>query len=272
MKRSIALVLALVCVLGLSSCKSNNQDEKQPYSIPKSSVATFEYREDKGYKLITSEIGSLDTLVGLNLKPSDAEFKGEWIYRITFNPEKYIDIPEKYEKIRDTEEFVVLFGEQCVSIDGITYVANDGVSYSDILNWAAAKYEYFDYELINQPVTTEIYENQELAFRVEFPDTWKDNYNVVANPQSPSSVIIETTWGGTLCFIFRRTTESWAESGYGELVPVEYRLLGENSDYVYLLYFASDVQYDPDDDEQVNTYEVMREDLYNIKFEILHEE
>ncbi len=121
-----------------------------------------------------------------------------------------------------------------------------------------------------QPMTTEIYENKELAFRVEFPDTWKDNYSVVANPQSSSSVIIETAWGGILCFIFRQTSEQWAESGYGELVPVEYRLLGENGDYVYLLYFASDVQYDHENEEQVNTYEVMRNDLYNIKFEILH--
>jgi hypothetical protein len=35
------------------------------------------------------------------------------------------------------------------------------------------------------------------------------------------------------------------------------------------LYFASDVNYDPEDEEQVETYNEMRNDLYNIKFEIL---
>lgn len=122
-----------------------------------------------------------------------------------------------------------------------------------------------------QPNAAEIYENQELGFRVEFPNTWKDKYAVEANPQSSSSVIIETAWGGALCFIFRRTSEEWIESGKGESIPVEYKVLGENSDYIFLLYFASDVNYDPENEEQVNTYNEMRDDLYNINFEILGE-
>ena len=138
MKKSIALVLALVCILSFSSCKSNNQDKRE--LLPSSSVATFEYEEDNGYKLITSEIGSLDSFDSLMIKPSEMEFDGEWIYRITFNPNEYVDF---------AEEFVILFGEQCVSVNGITYVADDGVAYSDILHWAEAKYKFFDYELID---------------------------------------------------------------------------------------------------------------------------
>ena len=139
MKKLIALVLALVCVLGLTSCKPNNQVKREAVSA--FTVATFEYKEDDGYKLITSEIDSLNTFDSLLLKPAEIEFDGEWIYRITYNPQKYS---------KDTEEFVILFGEQCVSINGITYFADDGVSYSDILNWAVSKYEFFDYELITE--------------------------------------------------------------------------------------------------------------------------
>ena len=139
MKKLIALVFVLVCVLSLASCKTNNQTQRE--TVSDFSVAIFEYIEDNGYKLITSEIDSLDTFDSLLLKLSEMEFDGEWIYRITFNPKEYS---------KNTEEFVILFGEQCVSINGITYIADDGTSYSDILNWAVEKYKFFDYELITE--------------------------------------------------------------------------------------------------------------------------
>ncbi len=137
MKKLIALLLALSCVLGLSACKSDNQGKRE--TVSEFPVATFEYKEDNGYKLITSEIDSLDTFDGLRLKPVEIDFNGEWIYRITFNPQEYS---------MNTEEFVVLFGEDCVSLNGVTYIADDNVSYSDILSWAEAKYKFFDYDLI----------------------------------------------------------------------------------------------------------------------------
>jgi len=61
------------------------------------------------------------------------------VYRIIFNPHKYS---------KNTEEVVILFGEECISINGVTYIADDNVLYSDILSWAEAKYKFFDYDLI----------------------------------------------------------------------------------------------------------------------------
>ena len=137
MKKLIVLLLALLCVLGLSACVSDNQVKRETVSdFP---VAIFEYKEDIGYKLITSEIDALDTFDGLMLKKVETEFNGEWIYRITFNPQEYS---------KNTEEFVILFGDECVSINGVTYIAEDNVSYSDILGWAENKYQFFDYDLI----------------------------------------------------------------------------------------------------------------------------
>lgn len=136
MKKIMTLILALLCALSLSSCKTDNQIKRK--SISGSAVATFEYIEDCGYKLITSEIHSLDSFDSLMLKPADTEFDGAWVYRIIFNPSKY----SKY-----TEEIVVLFGEKCISINGTAYIG-DGFSYSELLDWAEAKYKYFDYELI----------------------------------------------------------------------------------------------------------------------------
>ena len=50
---------------------------------------------------------------------------------------------------------------------------------------------------------------------------------------------------------------------------MEYRVLGESAEYIYLMYFPSDVQYDMEDEEQTRIYREMREDLYHIGFEIL---
>ena len=139
MKKLITLILALSCVFVLSACTSNNQTKTKRETVSDSAVATFEYNEDNGYKLITSEIDSLDTFDGLMLKQAEVDFTGDWVYRIIFNPQKYS---------KNTEEVVILFGEECISINGVTYIADDNVLYSDILSWAEAKYKFFDYDLI----------------------------------------------------------------------------------------------------------------------------
>jgi hypothetical protein len=137
MKKLITLLIALSCIFVLSACTSNNQTKRE--TVSDSAVATFEYIEDKGYKLITSEIDSLDTFDSLMLKQAEVDFTGEWVYRIIFNPQKYS---------KNIEAVVILFGEECISINGVTYIADDNVLYSDILSWAEAKYKFFDYDLI----------------------------------------------------------------------------------------------------------------------------
>ena len=137
MKKLITLLIALSCIFVLSACTSNNQTKRE--TVSDSAVATFEYIEDKGYKLITSEIDSLDTFDSLMLKQAEVDLTGEWVYRIIFNPQKYS---------KNTEAVVILFGEECISINGVTYIADDNVLYSDILSWAEAKYKFFDYDLI----------------------------------------------------------------------------------------------------------------------------
>ncbi len=112
--------------------------ENSVKAISNCTVATFEFREDLGYKLITSEIDTLDTFDSLRICPTQDTFYGEWIYRIVFDPETHIT---------DGDKCIILFGEKNLSINGITYEAEEGVDYSDILNWASSKYKFFDYEL-----------------------------------------------------------------------------------------------------------------------------
>lgn len=136
MRKLMILAVIFVCVLGLSACGVDKENTDRE-SVSDFTVAAFEYRDDDGYKLITSEIDSLDTFDSLLLKPTETEFSGEWIYRIVYNPSEYS---------KNTEEFVILFGEESVSINGKNYIGDD-VPYSEILGWASSKYEFFDYEL-----------------------------------------------------------------------------------------------------------------------------
>lgn len=117
-----------------------NEKEIERQTVSNCTAATFEFREDLGYKLITSEIDTLDTFDSLRICPTQDTFYGEWIYRIVFDPETHIT---------DGDKCIILFGEKNLSINGITYEAEEGVDYSDILNWASSKYEFFDYQLQN---------------------------------------------------------------------------------------------------------------------------
>ena len=120
-----------------------------------------------------------------------------------------------------------------------------------------------------RPSGSVAYENRDLGFRIEFSDTWENRYRVEANPNNPSSIMVETEWGGILCFIFKNTKEQWEEAEKNDWMTTEYRVLGESGEYIYLMYFASDAPYDPEDEEQTRIYREMREDLYHIGFEIL---
>lgn len=51
------------------------------------------------------------------------------------------------------------------------------------------------------------------------------------------------------------------------MIPVEYKVLGESGEYVYIMYFPSDVNYQGE--EQTKIYWEMAEDLYHVGFEIL---
>ena len=108
----------------------------------------------------------------------------------------------------------------------------------------------------------EIYENTQYGYCLTLPACWGENYRLI---KEGDSLRIDTVWGGTLCSVFRRDVTAFDE----ELIPVPYRVLGQNEQYVWLMYFASDVQYDPADAEQTTAYLNMYQDLWEVPFRIL---
>lgn len=139
MKKIIILMTAFILVFGIAGCSGNSSEEDRPL-VTNAPAATFAYIEDidQGYKVITSEVSSLYTFDDLVLIPSDDTSTFDWIYRVVFNPS---------EIVKGGEEITVLFGEEAISINGINYVAANDTDYSDILEWAESKYDFFDYAL-----------------------------------------------------------------------------------------------------------------------------
>ena len=133
------ILLVVLAVILYFAWSSPAESEPERPSISHAPAAMMEFSGDTGYKLITSEIGTLRSFDSLLIEPSEEEFSGEWVYRLVFNPSAVMP---------QGEEIVVLFGEKNLSINGQTYTGEDGVDYADILDWAAGKYQYFDYELI----------------------------------------------------------------------------------------------------------------------------
>ncbi len=102
----------------------------------------------------------------------------------------------------------------------------------------------------------EVYENAQYGYRLTLPACWGDDYRLI---EEGDSARIDTAWGGTLCSIFVREAAAYDE----ELIPVPYRVLGRDAQYVYLMYFASDVQYEPSNQQ---AYLSMEQDLLYVPF------
>lgn len=127
---------------------------------------------------------------------------------------------------------------------------------------------YVPYEYIRRMASNIVgqsYVNNELGFAMVIPRDW--NCSIVDNPYSSDGVIIETSWGGILCFIFRETLEDWEK--YKNESPVEQIVLAQNDKYVYKMIMASDVQYDIQNKEQVEKYNYIRSNIDKLKIELL---
>ena len=131
--------------------------------------------------------------------------------------------------------------------------------------------------VVEVPVEKETVTLEEINLTMILPDSWHGKYSVehdgqnyiVYNPQ-----IREATRkgedafdGGILFYIVRykeaMTPEQFIENGYDF---VEYRYLFSTSSSTYILCYASDVQWSPDDTGQEEVYSQMESEIKKIKF------
>ena len=110
-----------------------------------------------------------------------------------------------------------------------------------------------------------VYENLRLGFRMIFPGAWEGQYLI---EEFEDSVRIADAWGATLCSIFPMDGAQFTAFGGADSAPVPCRVLGQDAQSVWLMYFASDVQYDPGNTAQREAYLRMYEGLQTVPFEL----
>ncbi len=131
--------------------------------------------------------------------------------------------------------------------------------------------------IVEVPIEQEILELEGVNLMLIFPDSWKGQYSVeksgqnyvVYNPQIKDAVSegIDIWDGGVLftivCYEEAMTEEQFIENG---LDFTAYRYILATSNRTYILHYASDVQYDPTNQEQESIYEKMMSEVKDIQF------
>ena len=118
---------------------------------------------------------------------------------------------------------------------------------------------------------------EEIGLTLIFPDSWRGKYSitendgnyVIYNTQIREAVSqgIDAFDGGVLfyivCYEEVMTPEQFVENGYDY---TGYRYLFSTDDSTYILYYASDVQWDTQDPEQEAEYTQMVSEIKDIEF------
>lgn len=128
------------------------------------------------------------------------------------------------------------------------------------------------------PVEQETLELEGVDLTLILPDSWAGLYSVerynssnyvVYNTKIREAVSegIDLFDGGVLfyivCYDEPMTEEQFVENG---LDFTDYRYILATRDKTYILHYASDVQYDPEDEEQVSIYTKMDSEIKDIQF------
>lgn len=129
------------------------------------------------------------------------------------------------------------------------------------------------------PAGQETLELEGVDLTLILPDSWAGQYSVVKYDQNyvvyhtkireAVSQGIDLFDGGVLfcivCYDESMTEEQFVENGWDY---AGYRYILSTRDKTYILYYASDVQYDPTDEEQVRIYSEMESEVSDIQFVI----
>lgn len=130
--------------------------------------------------------------------------------------------------------------------------------------------------VIEVPVEQELIRLEEINLTLILPDDWKGKYAVEKNgqnyivyhPQVREGFDTQAVFnGGNLfyicCYEESMTPEQFIENGYDF---TGYQYLFSTSDKTYILYYPSDVQWNPENPEQEAEYLGMERELQDIKF------
>ena len=130
----ISLCLMFITNFTLSSCNQAVQTDDIWEQVRSAPVVKLESAQQNEEPIFVDNTGSVTAIADMRIQPSDQTFDEEWIYRFSYNP---------HEKVLDSQEIVILFGDSSLSADGTTHLPEEGVPYDSILEWAESLYQSY---------------------------------------------------------------------------------------------------------------------------------
>ena len=128
------LCLIFIASFTLSSCNQAVQTDDIWEQVRSAPVVKLEWAQQNEEPIFVDNTGSVTAIADMRIQPSDQTFDEEWIYRFSYNP---------HEKVLDSQEIVILFGDSSLSADGTTHLPEEGVPYDSILEWAESLYQSY---------------------------------------------------------------------------------------------------------------------------------
>lgn len=130
-------------------------------------------------------------------------------------------------------------------------------------------------KVVEVPVEQETVTLEEIGLTLILPDSWKGKYSMEKSGQNYICYQMQVREAGEfdgilfyiVCYEEAMTPEQFVENGYDF---VEYRYLFSTSDKTYILCYASDVQWDPNDAAQEAAYSQMSSEIEDIRFVAEH--
>lgn len=130
--------------------------------------------------------------------------------------------------------------------------------------------------VVEVPAKQEMIKLEDINLTLLLPDDWKGKYSVekdgqnyiIYHPQIREGFGTETAFDGGILFYIvcheeSMTPEQFIKKGYDF---TGYRYLFSTSDKTYILYYPSDVQWNPENPEQEAEYQQMEAEIEHIKF------
>ena len=130
---------------------------------------------------------------------------------------------------------------------------------------------------VEVPVEPESVTLEDFGITLILPDSWKGNYAVEKGESGTYNIYIPSIrddfppdiGGGGLCYVRlypEQITQEEHDNTDGEWNYAASRYIMTTKDGTYLLYYASDVQYDPFDEESKELYLKMFNEISQIRF------
>ena len=134
--KKIWMILCLIFIASftLSSCNQKGKTDDIWEQVRSAPAVKLESAQQNEEPIFVDNTGSVTAIADMRIQPSDQTFDEEWIYRFSYNP---------HEKVLDSQEIVILFGDSSLSADGTTHLPEEGVPYDSILEWAESLYQSY---------------------------------------------------------------------------------------------------------------------------------